>query len=192
MTAQYKGILKMMPLNEGAIGDVIPVDTVSNMLIAAGWQRGNTEDKTLKVIHCTTGQLNPITWKEYRSTCNEVFRQYPLQNQLFYPNLKATMSPWWFSVNHTFRHLLPAYCLDMFKKLTGTKPILVRIMRRLEYAIITMQHFGMHEWYFASKNLINLHQSMSEEDQKNSILTFATSIGDRTLRTTLWVFANTF
>jgi len=139
---------------------------VSNMLIAAGWQRANMTGNVMPVIHCTTGQLNPITWGKFRQNARESCEKFPLLNQLRQPYVAATLSPLRFEVVHALNHLLPAYCLDIAARLSGSKPIFVRIVNRLKYAIVTMNYFGINEWYFASKNLVDLHETLSEEDRK--------------------------
>jgi fatty acyl-CoA reductase len=136
------------------------------MLIAAGWQRANMSGNEMPVIHCTTGTLNPVLWDTYREIGNAACRKYPLASPFRTPNLASTMSPLWFSINHTLNHLLPAYCIDIMSRLTGSKPILVRVVNRLEYALQTIRFFITNEWYFASQNLVNLHESMSASDKK--------------------------
>lgn len=47
---------------------------------------------------------------------------------------------------------------------------LVKVVKKLENALMTLWYFFTQEWYFASKNLINLHENMSEEDRKVNLL----------------------
>jgi fatty acyl-CoA reductase len=166
MTAQYKGILRIIPLKLDGVADIIPVDVVSNMLIAAGWQRANMSGHDIPIIHCTSGQLNPITWGRMMEVTNKNCHKNPLLNYLRDPNVTGTMSPSMFALQHTLYHVLPAYFLDFMAKLTGSKPILVKVVKKLEQALMTLWYFFTQEWYFASKNLINLHENMSEEDRK--------------------------
>jgi fatty acyl-CoA reductase len=166
MTAEYKGILRVVPLKDDGVADLIPVDTVSNMLIIAGWQRANMTGNALPILHCTSGQLNPVTWGEYNVLFTDACRKYPLVSALRYPKVAGTMSPWYYKINHALNHVLPAHCLDLMTRLTGGKPILVKVVNRLEYAMDTIKHFIINEWYFASQNLVNLHESMSDEDKK--------------------------
>lgn len=85
-----KGILRTMRANNDAVADLIPVDVVINLTLAAGWytavhklvppnarprplQSGSKiirnrafprRPKTALVYNCTTGGINPFHWGE--------------------------------------------------------------------------------------------------------------------------------
>lgn len=81
-----KGILRTMRASNDAVADLIPVDVVINLTLAAGWYTAvhrwapapggrpavplgcNTfffcRPKTALVYNCTTGGINPFHWGE--------------------------------------------------------------------------------------------------------------------------------
>lgn len=56
------GAIKYINVNQGKVGDLIPVDYVSDMCIVAGCLYANS--KSTEVIHCGTSYRNPVTWGE--------------------------------------------------------------------------------------------------------------------------------
>ena len=48
----------------GAVADIIPVDLVVNMILAAAWLTVLTKPGKVPIYHCTSGATNPITWGE--------------------------------------------------------------------------------------------------------------------------------
>jgi fatty acyl-CoA reductase len=176
LAAHYKGILRSIGFHEDLVIDAVPVDTVSNTMIAAGWQRANINDNSVPVIHVTSGQMNPLLLGRYRKCVNESCKKFPLMKQFRSPQITSTKNPMVFEINHFLLHLIPAHFADFVTKLFGGKPILVRVVKRLKYAIQVMQFAIENQWYFASKNIVELRQQMSEEDRK----TFNIDIADFT------------
>ncbi|TNN63198.1 Fatty acyl-CoA reductase 1 [Liparis tanakae] len=63
-TRAGKGILRTMRANNDAVADLIPVDVVINLTLAAGWYTGERRPKTAVVFNCTSGGINPFHWGE--------------------------------------------------------------------------------------------------------------------------------
>lgn len=62
--AAGKGILRTMRASNDAVADLIPVDVVINLTLAAGWYTAVHRPKTVLVYNCTTGGINPFHWGE--------------------------------------------------------------------------------------------------------------------------------
>ena len=58
-----KGVLRVMRVDPDGIADIVPVDATSNMLIAIGWKTGIHPTTQPAVYHCTSGGVNPCTWR---------------------------------------------------------------------------------------------------------------------------------
>jgi len=166
VAAIYKGLLKRAIFHEEITADIIPVDIVSNAMIAAGWQRAQTKDNSVPVLHVTSGQMNPLKLEHFVEYTNKITKQFPLLKPFRTPHLITTRIPLLYEINHVLWHLIPAHFADMVTKVAGGRPILVKVMSRMKYAMDTMQFFLLNDWYFASKNIVDLRGQMSEEDRK--------------------------
>ncbi|CAC5417207.1 FAR [Mytilus coruscus] len=62
LAAIGNGLLRNMIGDSSKTADIIPVDTASNMMIASAWNTAVNRSSVGNVYHCTTGQLNKLTW----------------------------------------------------------------------------------------------------------------------------------
>ncbi|OXB55597.1 hypothetical protein ASZ78_013009, partial [Callipepla squamata] len=67
--AAGKGILRTMRASNGAVADLVPVDVVVNMTLAAAWYSGVNRPRNIMVYNCTTGGTNPFHWSEVGMPC---------------------------------------------------------------------------------------------------------------------------
>ncbi|KAF3859292.1 hypothetical protein F7725_021691 [Dissostichus mawsoni] len=119
--AAGKGILRTMRANNDAVADLIPVDMVINLTLAAGWytavHRLVHRPKSALVYNCTTGGINPFHWGQI-GTYNKFvflkgkhhvmssFKRNPLEQAFRRPNANITsnylMNQYWILVSHKF------------------------------------------------------------------------------------------
>ncbi|KAK6042452.1 NAD-binding protein [Cooperia oncophora] len=59
-----KGVLTNMCGSASSKADIIPVDIVANMIIVAAAHRAVTMYDTIPVMHCASGDLNPLRWEK--------------------------------------------------------------------------------------------------------------------------------
>ncbi|KAK2100715.1 cyclin-dependent kinase inhibitor far1 [Saguinus oedipus] len=70
-----KGILRTMRASNSALADLVPVDVVVNMSLAAAWYSGVNRPRNIMVYNCTTGSTNPFHWGEVVSTVIRVWKE---------------------------------------------------------------------------------------------------------------------
>uniref|UniRef100_A0A8C2AN03 Fatty acyl-CoA reductase n=1 Tax=Cyprinus carpio TaxID=7962 RepID=A0A8C2AN03_CYPCA len=120
--AAGKGILRTMRASNDAVADLIPVDVVINLTLAAGWYTAVHRPKTALVYNCTTGGINPFHWGEIEHHVMSTFKRNPLEQAFRRPNANITSSyliyQYWILVSHKF----PALIYDLFLRLSGQKP----------------------------------------------------------------------
>ncbi|XP_074554579.1 fatty acyl-CoA reductase 1 isoform X3 [Halichoeres trimaculatus] len=174
--AAGKGILRTMKANNDAVADLIPVDVVINLTLAAGWytavHRRKTDreqiqrPKTALVYNCTTGGINPFHWGEIEHHVMSSFKRNPLEQAFRRPNANITsnylINQYWILVSHKF----PALLYDLFLRLSGQKPQMMRIFNRLHKAISLLEYFSSQDWEWNSENLSMLMSQLTPEDRK--------------------------
>ncbi|XP_035466046.2 fatty acyl-CoA reductase 1 isoform X1 [Scophthalmus maximus] len=164
--AAGKGILRTMRANNDAVADLIPVDVVINLTLAAGWHTAVHRPKTSLVYNCTTGGINPFRWGEIEHHVMSSFKRNPLDQAFRRPNANITsnylINQYWVLVSHKF----PALLYDLFLRLTGQKPQMMRIFNRLHKAINLLEYFSRQDWEWNSENMNMLMNQLTPEDRK--------------------------
>ncbi|XP_076450257.1 fatty acyl-CoA reductase 1-like [Babylonia areolata] len=166
LVAIGKGLLRCMHGNFHGTADLIPVDTVTNAIIAVAWYTGVERPSTTLVYNCTTGQMNRLTWGQVERMSYEYFMKNPCNVVARIPNPRFTLSSMWKMLSMTFDHLLPAYIMDGYLRLIGKKPMFVKIQDRLWKAVGTLEFFTSRQWNFRNDNVFMLLSKMSYEDKK--------------------------
>ncbi|XP_037042856.1 putative fatty acyl-CoA reductase CG5065 [Bradysia coprophila] len=166
ISAVGNGLLHTIICEGDFIGDVIPVDFVVNMMIAAAWRTATTNTRDMIVYNCVNGKRQPITWREIMNKSVTHLIQHPLENAIWYPTaavlhtnrLKHT-------ILHYLFHYLPAHVLDFVSWSTGKKQIMVKMQNQLTKATRTLEYFVTHQWHFTDDNLRELLTHMSSSDR---------------------------
>ena len=79
-----------MNANPAATCDIIPVDTVINMMCAVAYKTAEKYNKSAKpnsipVYNCNSGTLNPATWGEFNKLLITAAHKFPMENIIFPP-----------------------------------------------------------------------------------------------------------
>lgn len=120
--ASSKGFLRTMLFNPNATADLIPVDTVINLMITVAWytatrQQGRQND--ILIYNCTSGLLNPITWGEIERVAFPILLKYPSVDGYRYPGGTFKTSKLANDISLFFEHHLVAHILDNVSALFG-------------------------------------------------------------------------
>ncbi|XP_017888842.1 putative fatty acyl-CoA reductase CG8306 [Ceratina calcarata] len=161
-----RGVVRRLPVAKNIVYDYIPVDIVVNSLITAAYAVDRDGGKELQVYHCTSSTHNPFRWSSIEGKINSYLRKYPLRSAVWYPHLKLVSSIFLFRISAFFVHFIPAYILDTITKLTGGRPILVRLHTNVNNSLDRLAKFIFTEWMFNNPRTLALHNSLSEEDKK--------------------------
>ena len=169
VAASGKGVLSIMKGDVKHTADIIPVDIVTNAMIAVAWHTATTPEATEEplVYNCTTGQINKLTWGDFQNHVIDTFKEHPCSNILKVPNARLTHSRVWRDVCWFFEQMIPAYSMDAVLRITGKKPMFIRIQERLSKATTILEFFTSHEWHFQNDNILMLMSKMTEADKVN-------------------------
>lgn len=98
------------------MADIIPVDIVSNMILAAAWHQAVLKPTKLTVFNCVSGNKNPITWGDFIKYMHKGVLEYPHENVVWYP---ADLMHKPYYCEHFLKHTIPARLADIVLWLCG-------------------------------------------------------------------------
>lgn len=165
--AAGKGILRTMRASNDAVADLVPVDVVINATLAAAWYSGSyARPKNILVYNCTTGGINPFHWGEVEYHVISTFKRNPLEQAFRRPNVNLTsnhlINQYWIAVSHK----APAFLYDLYLRLIGRPPRMMKTISRLHKAMMVLEYFTSHSWVWNTDNVAMLLAQMSPEDKK--------------------------
>ncbi|XP_047451727.1 fatty acyl-CoA reductase 1 isoform X1 [Mugil cephalus] len=167
--AAGKGILRTMRASNNAVADLVPVDVVINATVAAAWYSGSqmhSRPKSILVYNCTTGGINPFHWGEVEYHVISTFKRNPLEQAFRRPNVNLTsnhlINQYWIAVSHK----APAFLYDLYLRLIGREPRMMKTITRLHKAMMVLEYFTSHSWVWNTDNVAMLLAQMSPEDKK--------------------------
>lgn len=164
--AAGKGILRTMRASNDAVADLIPVDVVVNVMLAAGWYTAVNRPRNVMIYNCTTGGINPFHWGEVEHYVTKTFKRNPLEQAFRAPNVNLTsyylINQYWIVVSQK----MPAFLYDLCLRLAGQKPRMMRIVNRLHKNMTLLEYFASRSWVWRSDNLGMLLAKLGPEDTK--------------------------
>ncbi|KGL80400.1 Fatty acyl-CoA reductase 1 [Tinamus guttatus] len=159
-----KGILRSVIANNEAVADMIPVDVVINLTLAAGWYTAVHRPKNMLVYNCTTGGINPFFWGEMgkiqvkiRAQETSVAFEVLCWSYSSYSSelVKALMDQNSSKDQMSYLSLTILLCFRMMK-----------IINRLHKSLMLLQYFSTQSWDWSSDNMNMLMSHLNPEDKK--------------------------
>ncbi|XP_076630983.1 putative fatty acyl-CoA reductase CG5065 [Colletes latitarsis] len=153
-----KGILRVTCLKPDAASDYLPVDVTIKSMITVAWKRGIetiTKDPTIHVYNSTSHDIRRIVHKEMVTMGMRCNRRTPLEGIIWYPRTFLTNNRALYYVLTLLLHILPAMLIDGVLKLTGRKPILVKIQEKIYLTVVQLDYFLHNEWIFRNAKMLD-------------------------------------
>ncbi|KAG5874820.1 hypothetical protein JTB14_030208 [Gonioctena quinquepunctata] len=169
-----KGVVRRLPVGKELVYDYIPVDLVINNLLTAGFYAGQTKPTEVVVYHATSSTRNPFRWASVEEKINFYLHQYPLKSAVWYPHLKFLPSITWYKISALFVHFFPAIILDTVTRLTGGRPILMKLHRNVNSSLDMLEKFIFSEWKFSAMKTMDLQDWLNKDDQIDFSLDLST------------------
>ncbi|XP_010562069.1 PREDICTED: fatty acyl-CoA reductase 1 isoform X3 [Haliaeetus leucocephalus] len=164
--AAGKGILRTMRASNDAVADLVPVDVVINMALAAAWYSGVNRPRNVMVYNCTTGGTNPFHWGEVGHHIKLHFKKNIFKGAVRHPNLSFQSNPLLYQCWIAVSHRVPAFLYDLLLRLTGRKPWMMKTITRLHKALMLIEYFTSNSWIWNTENMTMLMNQLSPEDKK--------------------------
>nr|XP_033204496.1 putative fatty acyl-CoA reductase CG5065 [Bombus vancouverensis nearcticus] len=138
-----------------AISDIVPVDFVVDMIICTAWHVTLHRDHEVKVYNCTSNAC-PFKWGQMRDAIVKCSTETPLNDTLWYPGCPMIANRYIYQVRSIIPHVLPAFVIDIFLRLRGSKPIMMKLLLNGNKLFTMIAYFVMHEWTFQRDNCSDL------------------------------------
>merc|ERR1712226_476844 len=170
------GLLRTMMAFPDAVSNLVPVDIVANIVIAAPWFReskklqlhalGESEeykspektDHNL-VINCESGHITkPLIWDEVPKLIERFYSESPFEKAVRYPRMRVTDNRLKYIFYTFFCHYTPAMMMDALLKCMGQKPKLYNMYNKLHKSLQTLDFFTQHHWKWDVNNLNDMEQ----------------------------------
>lgn len=176
ITGAASGILRSIMVTPDNVADIVPVDVVINLMCVMATKLGSDNNnvegatqikKSIPIYNCTSGLINPITWKEIMDKIIPGIAKYPLEKMVWFPNLMYQTNPWVHGFCHLTMHRLPALVIDTLIRLSGRAPFMGKIITRLEKATEALEFFSTRQWKWDTDNMQELEKNLDPEDRDN-------------------------
>ncbi|KDR11035.1 Putative fatty acyl-CoA reductase [Zootermopsis nevadensis] len=161
-----KGIIRTMYLNQEGYADFLPVDTAVNGVLIAAWNFISNKDRERRVYHLTTSSELKVTWAEIIERGRKVIKEeVPFNGVVWYPGGSMKKSRLLHNICMILFHLLPACLIDALIFLSGNKPILLRVHRRINKGFEVFEYYANKQWDFKNENVIELRKRLNEKEK---------------------------
>ncbi|XP_029038094.2 putative fatty acyl-CoA reductase CG5065 [Osmia bicornis bicornis] len=154
-----KGLLRVVCIDPTASSDYLPVDVAIRAMLTCAWKRGLqtiTKDPSVHVYNCASYQVRRIVNQELVSMGLRINEKIPLEGTIWYPRTLLTSNRFIHYVMTLFVHLLPALAIDGVLKLSGRKPMLFKIQKKIYSGVVQLDHFLHNEWTFHNSKMLDI------------------------------------
>lgn len=166
IAAVGKGVLRTMHCPQ-CKNDIVPVDMVTNCIIAAVWYYGITGPSKPLICNCTSGNVNPTTFFAMEKICLPILLSYPYNSIFRRPNFAFTMNRFIHQYWQVISHYIPAIIADGLSILMGSKPRFMNVYRSIDRNLNTLQFFIQNEWRWGNMQYSRILKAVPEEDKEN-------------------------
>ncbi|KAF3420504.1 hypothetical protein E2986_13768 [Frieseomelitta varia] len=152
-----KGNIKALPVKKDAKLDLVPVDYVVDTVLCAAWHVTLHRDN--EVYNCTSN-ADPLRWDQLINIYLKCSVETPMNDVLWYPYSKMIDNEIVYGILNMFLNVLPAFVMDIFLKVRGKKPIMMKINKRFNKLLTTLIYFTMREWTFHRDNVCKMAEDI--------------------------------
>ncbi|CAG9767858.1 unnamed protein product [Ceutorhynchus assimilis] len=159
-----RGTIKSIVCDDKCRMELIPVDIVVNTLLTSAWHTVAYGPTAMRVYNCTSGKLNPVTWKEFGEYTHKYSLKWPSKYVTWYPGFVYRTNTTVHNVCTMLYHNIPSALLDVFLYCTGKKPMMLKISRKFNQALIAGSFSSTNEWNFESASYKSLAKAVENAE----------------------------
>ncbi|KAJ8954206.1 hypothetical protein NQ318_005801 [Aromia moschata] len=162
-----KGLLRSVPCDHTLKANLVPVDVSINGLLVIAWKVGRVGRRgDVEVYHIMMSENQTRDWEETMRLLKKYYYKYPYSFIMWYPVTCVTSNRFLHGILVFFLHWCPAYVIDALLKLTGNKPCLVDIQKRINDGLKVFGYYTNRPWNFENGKLKEIHDNLTEHDKK--------------------------
>ncbi|XP_033204449.1 putative fatty acyl-CoA reductase CG5065 [Bombus vancouverensis nearcticus] len=150
-----RGFAKIALAKADTITDTVPADYVVDTILCAAWHVTRHRDMNIKVYNCTNN-ARPIKYGELKDTFVKYAIEIPMDGLLWYPWCAMVSNRYVYSILTLFLHTLPAFIVDIFLRLRGSKPRMMKISKYYDTMSTVTNYFSIRQWSFKRDNVIDM------------------------------------
>ncbi|KAG4071448.1 hypothetical protein HA402_011602 [Bradysia odoriphaga] len=159
------GILRTVYGSGSVIPDMLPVDFAVNSFIVAAAFVGRNKCNDCPVYNCTTSSEAPISWNDFLEVGKKAYVEFPSEKILWYPGGKMEPNTVLYLCRFIFLQFIPALFIDLMCIITGKKPWLTKIQRKIFTSLNIISYFLKRQWYWENNNYKSLYENLSPSDK---------------------------
>ncbi|XP_037932117.1 putative fatty acyl-CoA reductase CG5065 [Teleopsis dalmanni] len=150
MLACSLGILRTNYITHSLRYDQVPVDMVVRAMLIACFKKGylSRDDNNLDVYNMGSKDYIRLNLREFLILAEKECKKNPFKKTLWTPGGKPTLCPFTFVIRYIFLQLLLSYLGDIGLRLSGQKPFLFKLQRRIFVANNAIRYFTNRDWIF--------------------------------------------
>ncbi|XP_076280186.1 putative fatty acyl-CoA reductase CG5065 [Lasioglossum baleicum] len=159
MVGGAKGILRVIRVDPEVCSDFLPVDVAIKAMLIATWKRGLvtvSQDPEVHVYNCSSYNIRRVVSREIVTLGLKSNAERPLDGIIWYPRTVLTKSRFLHYVLTLLVHLLPSLIIDRVLKMTGRRPMLVNLHKKIYTAVVMLSPFLNNEWVFHNYKMLDL------------------------------------
>lgn len=115
------GALRTIYSDPNKLLEFIPVDIATHAIIALTCKRGLTKGDDILYVNILDSYTYPVTYKQFFELSLEVFRTYPMRNQLWWPYCIVTKNRLYYNFRRFCYQILPSLFGDICTFFFGRK-----------------------------------------------------------------------
>lgn len=162
------GFLTHIPGSNKVTGDQIPVDFVTNCILASSARYAG--DLTLPIVQIGSSSRNPMTWGLTQDVLIDYFKHATVEKRVGMPTIKMIPNDTVLKF-HLLKRKLPAVTFARLSNIMGNQNLqkqarrLVKIIERAESLGETFRHFTSKSWIFKSDRVDELMAFMTPNER---------------------------
>ncbi|XP_077299873.1 fatty acyl-CoA reductase 1-like [Arctopsyche grandis] len=160
-----KGVIRTMYCNSNEYADYLPVDIAVNGVLISSWNYVANKEVDKNIYNLTSSAEIKVSWQEMIDVGRSIIiNKVPLNGVAWYPGGSMKSSRFSHNLCVFFFHLLPALLVDTLLFLTGNKPVLMRVQRRINKGFEVFEYYANNQWDFKSDNIQECRSKLNAKE----------------------------
>ncbi|XP_062561582.1 fatty acyl-CoA reductase wat-like [Armigeres subalbatus] len=161
------GVMRTGCINVDKHINCIPVDVSIKAIIVAAWKCANSSQSDMVIYNSAAEVHKTATYKFLLTDGEDIYFRVPTTQMMWVPGGMNLSNMFLFYIFFFICQLLPSIMADAFLSLSGRKPMLLRLQRRIFDATIALEYFIDNEWVFKTDNFRSLDLDLLEQDKES-------------------------
>jgi len=165
------GLIRFIHGDYQKITDIIPVDTVTNVILAS--IPATIGQNRLQVFHVGTSHINPVRWFEVSRWICCYWRQHSVKRRVDNTPLyfRFYKSETMYQLHYLVKYKIPATAYSAFANSIGTASqkknaaVLKKVSDRTMFFADLFRHFSNNEWIFSVRNTEQMMSRVAEDEK---------------------------